>query len=197
MPLTKDVLRVLPNPFAFLDHEGLPAATFPFDPIHHSPDRRWVGANVDRSPGTDGKPKTRHLPQPGDLTAAIKGPNGTVRRVHVDRAPRKRIVWAHAVEIEAPHLLPDTPHYRLGIREGSLIPADPASAKAAGVPFVAPPEALRKAAKKAIADWTTTYGEPPPTNEWPDNLRAAADLEAEPEFVLAASATPAAPGDAS
>lgn len=190
---TKDILRVFPNPFAFLDHEGLPAATFPFDPIHHSPDRRWVGAVVDRSPGPDGKPKTRHLPQPGDLTTAIRdtrpgAPPGAIRRVHVDRAPRKRIVWVHSVDLEAPHVVPDTPHYRFGLREQSLLPADPETAEKAGVPYLEPGRALLEAAKKAIADWTQAYGSPPSADDWPDALRAIAGLDE------AASAPSASPG---
>lgn len=207
MPQTEDVLRALPNPFAFLDHKGLPAATFPFDPVHHSPDRRWVGAVVDRSPAADGQPKTRHLPQPGDLRAVYKpiGPNGkplttpdgkpVVRHVHVDRAPRKRIVWAHAVDVEAPHVLPDTPHYRLGFREGSLIVADRQTAKTLGVPYVEPKVALRAAAEKAIAEWKLAYGEPPPPDDWPPNLRAAAGLDEqlEGEQLEDADAEPAPP----
>jgi hypothetical protein len=203
MPISKNTLRVLPNPFAHLDHEGLPAGTFPFDPIHHSPDRRWVGAVVDRSPGLDGQPKTRHLPQAGDLTAAIKdtrpgAAKGAIRRVHVDRAPRKRIVWAHAVEPGSPHLLPSTPHYLFGLRERSLIPADKASATKAAVPFVEPVLALKQAADKAIADWTQTYGEPPPTDDWPPNLRAAAGLPelVEPEAPAPPASTPTPPAEA-
>jgi hypothetical protein len=188
MPLTKNVLRVVPNPFAFLDHEGLPAATFPIDPIHHSPDRRWVGAIVDRSLAADGLPKTRPLPQPGDLIAVIRDTRpgaapDAMRRVHVDRAERKRIVWAHAVDVTEPHVVPISSHYLMGLRQGDLIAADEATAKAAnlikpGAPFVPPAQALRAAADKAITDWANTYGEPPDVDAWPDNLRAVAGLSA-------------------
>jgi len=195
-------LRAVPNPFAYLDHDGLPAGTYAFDPDHGQGSRRWVGATVDRSLGPDGQPKTRALPQDGDKTAAYRpnGPDGkpltdasgrpVVRRVTVDRAPMKRIVWAHAVD-EA-HPLPDTPHYRLGFREGSLIPANEATAKKLGVPFVPVADALAQAAKKAIDHWTQTYGEPPDVDAWPENLRRAAGLEPPPPAQAPAREPPAA-----
>jgi len=166
---TKPLIRCFPNPFVRLDHAGVPNATFPFDP-RHSPARRWVGARVDRSVGPDGLARTRRLETPGDLTVMIQG-----RRRNVDRAPRKRIQFAF--DLVTPTELPPSGHYVLGLRQGALIAADPATAKIAGRPFVEPAKALRAAAEQAIATWERDQGEPPDVDAWPANLRAAAGLD--------------------
>jgi len=164
------LLRVYPNPFAHLDHQGIPAGTYAFDPIHGHGSRGWVGATVDRS-------KTGPIPTDGDLQMTIRTKTGAPSRtVNVDRAPRKRIVFTHAVD--APTPVPDMPHYRFGIRSGDLIIGDAATAAVIGVPFVDPRIALKTAAAKAIAKWEATYSEPPPTATWPPNLRRVAGLEA-------------------
>lgn len=175
-------LRCFPNPFQQLDHEGVPAATFPFDPSH-SPDRRWVGAVIDRSPGTDGAPRTRPLETPGDLTAVL--PRGRLkgRVLHVDRAPRKRIQFAF--DLQEPAVLPPSSHYLFGIRQGSLIPADEQTARAAGVVFACPKRALATAAAAALATWERENGVPPDVASWPENLRAAAELGPTAETVPA------------
>lgn len=170
------LLRVFPNPFSALDHQGLPAGTYALDPTHGNGSRGWVGARVDRSPAADGSPKTRPLPQPGDLQKTIRSPDGSTRVVHVDRAPRKRIVFAHDVEVATP--VPDLPHYRFGLRGGNLLVGDAATAKIVGVPFTDPKAALKTAATRAIATWTKTYGEPAPVDTWPASLRAVAGLDA-------------------
>lgn len=167
--------HVYPNPFTFLDHEGQPAGTFAFDPDHGAGSRRWVGAVVDRSIGPDGKPKTRALPQPGDLTVAIQGPidpntkRPTVQRVHVDRAPMKRIVFAF--DLAAPSIVTNASHYWRGLRDGDLIAADEATALAVGVAYQDPFEALAEAAEAAVKEWQGNYGKPPPVATWPEALR--------------------------
>lgn len=166
-------LRCFPNPFQRLDHEGVPASAYPFDPTH-SPDRRWVGATVDRSEGPDGLPRTRALETPGDLTAVLPRGKLAGRVLHVDRAPRKRIQLAF--NLREPTVVPPSSHYLLGFRQGSLLPADEETAKVAGVAFVPPKDALIAAAAKAIALWEQENGEPPDVDYWPENLRAAAGL---------------------
>src|SRR5262249_10364328 len=135
--------------------------------------------------GPDGLPKTRRIStdgsaldpnNKGDVQATIRGKDGRARRVFVDRAPMKRIMWAH--DVAAPTVLPDLPHYRHGLRSiepslgfAALLPADEATAKRTGVAFLDPHEALARAAEKAVEVWTKTYGEPPPVDTWPDALR--------------------------
>jgi hypothetical protein len=170
-----------PNPFKRLDHQGVPAATYPFDPSH-SPDRRWVGAAVDRSEGPDGLPRTRPLETEGDLTAVL--PKGRLKGklVNVDRAPRKRIQFAF--NLAAPEKLPPPGptqgHYLLGFREGSIIPGDMATALAAGVAFRDPRAVLRETAEAAIAKWKREHDEAgPDLSLWPANLLEAAGLAPE------------------
>lgn len=166
----KTTLRAIPNPFHHLDHRGVPASAYPFDP-GHSPDRRWVGATVDRSEGADGLPRTRKMDTDGDLTAIL--PRGRLkgRTVYVDRAPRKRVQFAFDVETPV-DLPPGSSHYLLGFRERSLIPADAATAKAVGLSFVDPKAVLRNAAAHAVTVWTREHdGEAPDFDLWPANLR--------------------------
>ena len=177
-------LRVLPNPFVRLDHAGVPNTTYPFDPTH-SPDRRWVGAVVDRAVGPDGLPRTRKLDTPGDLTVMIGG-----RKRYVDRSPRKRIQFRH--DVEQPTVLPVTGHYLRGIRQGALVAADSQTAAIAGLAFVDPAVALRRAAERAISTWEREYGEPPDVDSWPPNLRSVAGLDDEPEAAETKTEDPAA-----
>lgn len=180
-------LRVLPNPFAFLDHEGQPAGTFPFDPAHARGARRWVGARIDLSPASDGKPKTRPLDRAshGDWSMRAKV-DGQIRTVRIAAASGQRTIFAF--EIKEPQPLPMSEHFVRGVKEGSLIAADVDTAKRCRVPFVDPVKALCAAAKKAIVDWTNTYGEPPNVDAWPEHLRAAAGLSDEEPVAVATPA---------
>lgn len=178
---TATTLRVYPNPFAALDHEGQPVGTYPFDPTHAGGSRRWVGASIDKSPSTDGKPKTRGIAQPWDrgTTLTARGPKGQLITRRAYSAPDVRICWAHDL---SPQTLPLLPHYLAGLRHGGalagLLAADAATASAAGIPFVTPQQALHAAAGAAIARWTAEQGTPPPTATWPPNLRHAAGIDA-------------------
>jgi hypothetical protein len=129
-----------------------------------------VGAVVDRSPGPDGLPRTRPLETPGDLTVAVKG-----QIKNVDRSPRKRVQFSF--DLQTPAKLPLSGHYRLGVRQGSIIPADAASAKALGVSFVEPAEVWRRSARHAVEVWEREHGEAPDLSLWPANLLAASGLE--------------------
>ena len=179
-------LRCFPNPFQRLDHHGVPTSAYPFDPSH-SPDRRWVGATVDRGAGADGLPRTRPLETEGDLTAVL--PRGALKGklLHVDRAPRKRVQFAFDL---AATVIPPTSHYLLGFRQGSLIPADEETARAVSRPFVAPAVVLLAAAGTAIAAWEREHGELPDFELWPENLRAVAGRLPESEKKSAAVVVP-------
>lgn len=169
-------LSAFPNPFVYLDHEGQPAGTFPFDPDHGGTSRRWVGARIDLSPATDGKPKTRAIPRPWDQMGKVshrvdgKIVTSTTR---VGSASDQRTVFAH--EVESPHILPNVEHYVRGVRSGDLIPADAATAGCAGLTFVEPVVALRAAAARAVDSWVADHGSPPPIASWPPALRALAE----------------------
>ena len=167
MPTT---LRVYPNPYKHLSADGLPQATFPFDPEHAPGARRWVGATIDRSPDHDGKPKTRAIEKrtSADFTVVAKV-DGQKQRVTVKTEPEVRVVFAFDL---SPQPVPETAHYLRGIRTGDLIPADVETSRAASVAFVDPAEALRTAAETAVAEWHAAHGAPPAIDTWPDYLRA-------------------------
>lgn len=131
------VLRVYVNSYTYIDPEGRPAGVFPHDPafmpgqMHVGLTRLQTTVTEKRDPSKDGR---------SDLFDLLH---------HYD------------AEIQE---LPDVPgqkHYRDGIREGSLIPADEATAKAAGVPWEEPGAVIERWRLKAVRDWTADHGEPP------------------------------------
>lgn len=86
-------------------------------------------------------------------------------------------------DLQRPVQLPDLPAYRSALRSGDLLPADEATARLVGCPFVAPEEALRQARALAAARWRAETGEDPPF--------AASPPEASPGAVLPGPASPA------
>lgn len=135
--MPKRVLRVYVNPYTFIDHEGRPAGVFPHDPAY-LPGQMHVGLSRVESTVTEKRDPTKD-PRPS-LTDRVH---------HYD------------AEIQEVPDVPGQNHYRQGIREGSLIPADEATAKAVGMKFEDPQAALTRARVKAVKDWTDAHGEPP------------------------------------
>jgi hypothetical protein len=68
----------------------------------------------------------------------------------------------------APEAITHTDYHVQRIRHGELIPANAATAKIAGVPFVAPTTAFERARYVAIRNWEQQYGSPPPVDRWPE-----------------------------
>ena len=170
----QDLLRVRPNPFGDLDHLGQPAGTYPYDPKHANGARRWVGARIDTSPDADGQPKTRRIDRGSRADFTLRANvGGVVRAVKITAPAGQRTVFAFDM---GEHTIPASEHFVRGVREGSLIPTDAATAKRCGVAFVDPEKALQRAAEKAIADWQASYRELPDFASWPPELLAAAGL---------------------
>lgn len=65
-------------------------------------------------------------------------------------------------DLSKPVQLPDLPTYRNALRSGDLLPANEATARLVGRPFVPPEEALREAEMRAAARWRAETGEDPP-----------------------------------
>lgn len=65
-------------------------------------------------------------------------------------------------DLSKPVQLPDLPTYRNALRSGDLLPADEATARLIGRPFVPPQQALREAELRAAARWRAETGEDPP-----------------------------------
>lgn len=155
----RDFLRVYPNPWHTLDHEGEPCGTVPFDPVHAGTGRRWVGARI-ASADLENKPKSLMQRR----TRA-----GRVDTLYSEE-PIHRIRWVF--EMDEPTLLPPLPPYLAALRGGELLPADEATARRAGVPFLPREEAMSAAAARSIACHCAAHGCEPDQSRWPEPLRA-------------------------
>jgi hypothetical protein len=129
-------LRVYPNPYVHLDHEGRPAGACPVDPAHQPDRRAWVGASLDRE-----KTVITDEPQAGER-----------------RSPTQVTVFAFACEVQE---LPASAYYLDRLRDGELIAADAATARMAGVAFIPPRTALACARERAELAWRALYGDEP------------------------------------
>lgn len=184
-------LRVVCNPFVALDHDGVPAGLFPFEPDHANGARRWVGAIVDRSRSGPVKPPPGQKAPMTFVQTNAKGGRGT-SMVQVD-------IHRHLFAFDiGPQRVPNTAHYRKGVLHGDIFAADLASSQDLGqARFIPPAQALAAARDKAIAEWKASYGSEPDYRLWPENLRpgsfnAPAEEPADPE----ASQPPDASADA-
>lgn len=158
------------NPFAALDHNGIPCGVFPFDPEHAGGSRRWIGASVDMD-ATKGRTTAEAL-KGSAASAPVRVTDGK-RTVVEDVIARTRTVFAFDLGAQ-PIPSPPSKHYRDGVRDGSLFPADLASAKALGIAakdFSEPTKAIAAARDAAIAHWVAAGREPPPVESWPVGLR--------------------------
>ena len=165
-------ILVYGNPFHTLDHKGQPCGTFPFDPEHAGGSRRWIGASIDMD-ATQGRTKGEALK--GSAASFPLRVNDGKRTVVEDTIARTRTVFAFDLTPQ-PIPSPVTKHYRDGVRDGSLFPADLVSAKALGIAakdFVEPLAALAKAREAAIAHWVAGHGDAPDTMGWPQIIKAS------------------------
>lgn len=126
MPKLK-TLKVYPNPFSHIDHEGRPAGVVAMEPIGDGvtvfDDRRFVGAT---------------------LKAKItkKAPLGSAQQNEQD---------TFFVFADEPSVVHMTPYYVRAIKNGLLIPADEDSARKANVKFADPAQTLYAAREGAAA----------------------------------------------
>lgn len=131
---SKRELVVFANPWVALDHKGRACGACACDPVHHTPDRRFVGAEVDME-----RTKLLRNPRPGDVLRSV--PQDTVWKF--DTGPVK---------------LPITGYYKDKIRKGDLIAADAETAALAGIAFVDPTKTLAAAKASAIQAFDSMYG---------------------------------------
>lgn len=135
-----ETLKVVPNPYTFIDQDGEPQGACPPDVEHSAGKRMWVGARLD-----DGRTKVLKVKrEPGDYRLFDQ-----VTKFVFEPGP---------IEI------PMTPHYLDRIREGDLIAADERSyAKACGSTkgYLPPEKALAEARAKAFDDYKAGYSEEP------------------------------------
>lgn len=131
------VLRVYVNPYTYIDSEGRPAGVYSHDP-GHMPGQMHVGITRLQTTVTEKRDPKKD-----------------------DRASLTDLVHHYDAEVQEVPDIPGQKHYRDGIREGSLIPADEATARAVGMKFEDPQEVLGRARLKAVREWTDANGEPP------------------------------------
>lgn len=123
-------LKVWPNPFHALDHEGVPCALLPYEPegdgVTTFDDRRFVGAHL--------QAKITQTFQRGDARHAIQ--RTSVKYTNEEVTVRNTAYYAHA------------------ILRGEIFAADEASAKAVGIQkFLPPGEGLQLEKEAAIGLW--------------------------------------------
>jgi hypothetical protein len=131
------LLCVYPNVFAVADHLGRLSAAVRFDPDHgRQGSVHFVGAQVNRRPR-----------------------EGFIRTARNEKGVRQTIfdvTVKHSLKVQK---LPHSGFFKRQIKDGSLIPADEATARLAGVKFVDPPKALEQARKKLIDELLTMHSE--------------------------------------
>lgn len=144
------MLRVATNPYLHVDHLRRPCASCPADPK----DPRYFDAAKDRNLEVRGWVGARLA---GDPPLLRKG--GGRGAGPADPSPRHDVTFEFRF---ATFEIPETRFYLDRIREGALLPADEATAKAAKVRFV-PVEQAREAARRAAgSDQPVQWIDPPP-----------------------------------
>lgn len=124
------VLRVFPNPFHALDHDGYPACALPHEPVGDGvttfDDRRFIGAT---------------------LCAKMlqKFPQGSAQHSTQE-------TWFEFSDEPTPIL--SSPYYKHAMARNEIIPADEESARVAGVAFIEPAVRLEQLKREAIQAWT-------------------------------------------
>ena len=133
MPLRPSTLKVLPNPWAHVDHLGAPAGACPRDLVNDPSAGRWVGAKIDEELTVITRPEKK-----GEL-----------------RNGQQRTVWCFSAQpVEVPH----SAYYRRKVKRGELFAADEATAKACGVKHQDPKTLLAAAKETAAAAFDSAHG---------------------------------------
>lgn len=114
MPIPHKTLRVLPNPWTYIDHKGRPAGRFPYETTDGVlPDGRTIGS---------------HIASAEEVKAA--------KSVRIAGFTFQLAPADHDIQIaysDEPVTVANTPYYRKAIASGQLIAADVATANVAGI----------------------------------------------------------------
>lgn len=133
-------LRVLPNPWGhvhvYADGVPRPCVAVQSD-MHEHVAGRYIGATADAVETRPGK------------TVRVGSKSVTMQ------SARHELHWTFATE---PVELPNTGYYRDRLKEGSLVAADEATARAANVKFREPAEVLAEAKARAVATFDDQHG---------------------------------------
>lgn len=135
-----DFLKLLPNPYVFIDAKGRAAGTHPMRPDPHAGGHQKVGAVVASSVVAKKNP--------------MGGPGTGNTPITQDTE------WEHSSEPFQVENSADGFYVR-AVMVGDLFAADKATADALGLKFQDPYQLLQAAREKAIATWTANHGSPP------------------------------------
>lgn len=139
MPFPTKKLKVFPNPWVYIDHNGRPAGRLPPDPYEDSPSARSIGATM-----TD----VVEVQKP--MVMRVAGMDLEVNPAQHEH----RITYSReAVEI------PNTPYYRNAIKCLDLIAADAETAAVSGVKFEDPTVVLARVKAAAIKAFDAETGQ--------------------------------------
>jgi hypothetical protein len=141
-------LRVLPNPFAALDANGMPSGAVRYDPEVGRPGVvHYIGVEVERKPIDD--------------------------KANLQRAPREQHREVTYVWAQRPVEIPATAFHVDLVRTGQILAADQPTARACKIWFVDPAKALEQARAQAIEKWRAERGEKPPVELWAEAVGPA------------------------
>lgn len=155
-------LLVFANPYSAIDHEGLPSGSFPADPVHMAGNLGWAGARIDAA--------NTKVHQHADAKRHPQFDRSS------DRSLPQTTRWAFH-DLAEPIELPDTPHYRMGLRCGDLVPGDAYTSAAAGlVSHRDPVSVLAEKRANAIEAFVAERGEEPAFAKDPEELDPWPDL---------------------
>jgi hypothetical protein len=167
-------LLVLPNPYAALDKNGMPAGAVRYDPEVGRPGVvHYIGVEVTKKP--------------------IDTPENKAREQREQRR-ETTFVWA-----QRPLQIPGTAFHVDLVRTGQILAADQPTARACKIWFVPPAKALEQARQAATARWEAERGEKPPVDQWdaavgpPAKVRPPVKEEPLIASPFAPEPTPAAP----
>lgn len=161
-------LLVYPNPYAAVDHEGLPSGVVAGCPEHGQGGLVYPGASVD-----EGRTVLLDHPDVAEKAAGSAADRQLAALLDRDKARSRpqRTRWKFSRE---PVPLPATAHYLRCLRDGDLVPADEATSTAVGLRHRDPLLALAEARQRAVDEWVAAHAAQPrfalePEEDvWPD-----------------------------
>ena len=149
-------IRLIPNPYCYIDAQGRAVGTHPHVPGPHVHEHRRIGAKV------AGSVKPVANPIAGEMGKAYAAA-GNVPQMggHFGLTPiLQDTTWEYATEPEETENSPDG-FYARACMAGDLFAADRESAEIMGIPYRDPYELLALARAKAAATFQANHGKVP------------------------------------
>jgi hypothetical protein len=172
-PRSRHLLKVFVNPFAALDHNGMPFGLVRYDPDYG---RKGVVHFVGASTKT-----TYADPRAASRAFAIAtigdGQAARVLRFSTVVLPERKTEVAYELDVDgdgkadvqvlAVQSVEHSDYHLARIRDRELVPADEATAKLVRADWRDPVVVIEEERKLRIDEHVAAYGEPPPVDTWP------------------------------